>query len=210
MTDSEIISQASKKQLNVACDATDATKFVLDDASVIKALECCSKDNVKDCDICPYNEKETNTYCANDLIKDTLALINRLKAQNKEFDEKIVMQMGLIEHQRDEIVALTGIIEKGDFTSYSACRAIEDRKRKNAEYINELKAEIERYKGVIKLLEKDVLTAKTEAIKEFAERLKCRASILCDKVTGLPISYTISNYNFYNLVKEMTEGSVQE
>lgn len=113
------------------------------DKEIIKALECCSKDDIKDCDICPYNEKETNTYCANDLIKDPLASIIRLKAQNKEFDEKIVMQNGLIECQRDKIAALTEIIEKGDFASYSACRAIEDRKRKNAEYINELKAEIE-------------------------------------------------------------------
>ena len=44
-----------------------------------------------------------------------------------------------------------------------------------------------------------------EVIKEFAERLKCNASILCDKVTSLPCSYTISNYNFNRLVKELTE-----
>lgn len=48
-------------------------------------------------------------------------------------------------------------------------------------------------------------SVKSEAIKEFAERFKCNASILCDKVTGLPCSYTISNYNFNRLVKEMTE-----
>ena len=48
---------------------------------------------------------------------------------------------------------------------------------------------------------KDII--KSEAIKEFAERLKCKASILRDKVTGLPCSYTISNYDFNRLVKEM-------
>ena len=36
----------------------------------------------------------------------------------------------------------------------------------------QLKTEIERYKGVIKLLEKDVAEAKSEAFKEAAERLK--------------------------------------
>lgn len=36
------------------------------------------------------------------------------------------------------------------------------------EKINRQKAEIERYKGVIKILENDVATAKSEAIKEFA------------------------------------------
>lgn len=39
------------------------------------------------------------------------------------------------------------------------------------EYIQNLEAENERYRGVIKLLEKDVAEAKVEAYKEFAERL---------------------------------------
>lgn len=38
--------------------------------------------------------------------------------------------------------------------------------------INRTRAENERYKGVIKLLEKDVADAKSEAYKEFAEGLK--------------------------------------
>lgn len=38
--------------------------------------------------------------------------------------------------------------------------------------ITRQQAEIERYKRVIKILEKDVATAKSEAVKEFAERLK--------------------------------------
>ena len=42
-----------------------------------------------------------------------------------------------------------------------------------------------------------------KAIKRFADRLKARASILCDKVTGKPCSYMISSYEFDNLVKEM-------
>lgn len=45
----------------------------------------------------------------------------------------------------------------------------------------------------------------SRTIKDFAERFKCNASILCDKVTGLPCSYTISNYDFNRLIKEMTE-----
>lgn len=38
--------------------------------------------------------------------------------------------------------------------------------------IKRQQAEIERYKGVIKLLEKDVSTAKTDGIKQFSEKLK--------------------------------------
>ena len=51
------------------------------DNEIIKALECCSFDDVKKCDDCPYYEKETKTYCVNDLIKDTLDLINRQNAE---------------------------------------------------------------------------------------------------------------------------------
>lgn len=38
--------------------------------------------------------------------------------------------------------------------------------------ITRQQAEIEKYKRVIEILEKDVATAKSEAVKEFAERLK--------------------------------------
>ena len=51
------------------------------DEEVIKALECCSKDNVKDCDACPYEDMETKTYCVNELIKDALDIINRQKSE---------------------------------------------------------------------------------------------------------------------------------
>lgn len=44
--------------------------------------------------------------------------------------------------------------------------------------INRQKAEIERYIGVIKILEKDVATAKSEAVKEFLEGLKEKLSDL--------------------------------
>ena len=38
--------------------------------------------------------------------------------------------------------------------------------------IEKFKVEIDRYKGVIKLLENDVKNSKAEAIKEFAEKVK--------------------------------------
>lgn len=37
------------------------------------------------------------------LLSDTIKLINRLKAENKEFDEKIVIQAGVIDWQAKEI-----------------------------------------------------------------------------------------------------------
>lgn len=56
---------------------------------------------------------------------------------------------------------------------------------------------IERYKGVIEILEKDVATAKSEAIKEFAERLK-EETLTTDKFGEILLVQDIDN-----LAKEM-------
>ena len=63
------------------------------------------------------------------------------------------------------------------------------------------KAEIEKYKGVIKILENDVANAKYEAIKEFAERLK----ELKIKPEYPWDDYYINENAIDNLVKQMTE-----
>ena len=59
---------------------------------IIKALECCRKAPLKECKECPYYEEE---WCKVFLKRDALDLINRLQADNKEYDE-------LIEHYDDE------------------------------------------------------------------------------------------------------------
>ena len=69
--------------------------------------------------------------------------------------------------------------------------------------INRQKAEIERYKGVIKRLENDVQTAKAEAVKEFAERLKA-------EVSHIPAWGSVAEKKIDNLVKEMTEEKDNE
>ena len=74
--------------------------------------------------------------------------------------------------------------------------------------INRQQAEIERYKGVIKLLEKDVRTAESEAVKEFAERLKEKVNLdLCEAINCSDYLYDLPKL-IDNLVKEMTEQSV--
>lgn len=83
--------------------------------------------------------------------------------------------------------------------------------------INRQKAEIERYKGVIKILENDIEIAKEEAIKEFAKRLK--NEIINDTAYGSEWRQYIGYYDYTikigdipeyidGIVKEMTE--VQE
>lgn len=99
--------------------------------------------------------------------------------------------------------------------SYPACRdcpyhddyvnrgCINKRNADIKDLINRQKAEVERYKGVIKLLEKDVATAKTEAIKEFVGRLKEIMAITYETVDGSR-GYQTEDYFIDNLVKEMT------
>ena len=76
--------------------------------------------------------------------------------------------------------------------------------------IKRQQAEIERYKGVIRLLEKDVADAKAEAAREFAERLKSRIRKDIDEQGMFPLPYTKKAYDtvmifINNLAKEMTE-----
>lgn len=51
------------------------------DNEIIKALELCINNDIleKNCDICPYRQK--CAMCMDDLMKDTLALINRQQAE---------------------------------------------------------------------------------------------------------------------------------
>ena len=114
------------------------------DEEVIKALECCSKDNVKDCDACPYEDMETKTYCVNELIKDALDLINRQKA---EIDILIRKHDTLL----DEIAEKQAQIE---------------RLREHCLNCGE------KTTRTILMLQEILGTARAEAIREFAERFK--------------------------------------
>lgn len=97
-------------------------------------------------------------------------------------DNKIVFYTNILNGYRHEYATIKEVAEELNGLLHAAY--------KNDEVLSH-------YKGKLQ-------TAKTEAIKEFADRLKCNASILCDKVTSLPCSYTISNYDFNRLVKELT------
>ena len=105
----------------------------------------------------------------------TLDLINRQKEKIKEFDEKIVIQQGMIDYQKAEIERL--------------------------ENQNTL---------LLKKKCKDINTArkiiKSEAIKDFAKRLKETAYSYSD-ISGYR-STVVDADNIDNLVKEMTEEEI--
>lgn len=72
--------------------------------------------------------------------------------------------------------------------------------------INRQQAEIERYKHSIKLLEDDVATAKSEAIKEFADELIGT----CYRIPQHYFTWAQVVFEINNLVKVRTEGTNNE
>ena len=125
---------------------------------IINALECLHKRILQS----KFAEEVTETEIMG--LVNAPKLINRQKAKIKEFDEKLVIQQGLIDYQKAEIERLN----------------IELQSMRNA--ANSYKMHYE--------------TAKSEAIKEFAKRLKCGVP----QETGV-----IRCADVDNLVKEMTE-----
>lgn len=88
----------------------------LTDEQIIKALE----EYLQRCQNIKYGARKKILVDA-DFLEDILDLINRLKAQNKEFDEKIVIQMGAIDwqakeinRQKEEIERLHTLIKEAD------------------------------------------------------------------------------------------------
>ena len=142
----------------------------MNDAEIIKALECCSHE-AYDCDVCPLNLKEEE-LCFIEVRKYALDLINR---KNAEIERLNFVRTR--DAQRYE--------QKISDQAHTNCVLYD----LHSDAIKEVKA-----------LEDELKTAKAEAIKEFAERLKLMAPSMCwDTRT----EYFFSIKNIDNLVKEM-------
>ena len=148
---------------------------------IVKALECCIKDDAKYCDDCSYyDEKEEHEQlCVYRLHRDTLDLIARLKARIVRYQLKNT-------NQRHTLAMLN-------------------------KQVAEQKAEIEKLKSCNDVCveamgeqEIELATAKSEAIKEFAERLK---NATVPITLGGKYRYDVISKEGINcIVKEMTEG----
>ena len=144
------------------------------DNEIIKALECCKKAKInQDCVVlkCPFSTEYGCNIGLENLRNEALDLINRQKAE--------------IENLKVENQSLR--------TAANSLKM----------HYEEAQAEIENYKHLDVILHTaiDKLTAniKSEAIKEFAERLKEKFSI-ADCIV------TVNNNDIDDLVEEMTEG----
>ena len=130
-----------------------------------------------DNEIITHNEmiKELNLRI-DSFSRETLDLINRQKEKIKEFDEKLVIQQGLIDYQKAEIEKLK---QENEFFRKTITE--------NAQRALEVTVE-------------EIEKAKSEAIKEFAERLKEKLQWDVEFDNKLVFESDIDD-----LVKEMTE-----
>ena len=180
------------------------------DNEIIKALECCSWKDEKHCEICPYDKKETNTYCSVDLAKDALHLINRQKANNKEiWEERNRIHESLKETETE--------LEEYR-KAYVDGQAEIERLQQKIENLNKA------YPCTVKMNDYCLIYARSlddydnligeissEGIKEFAERFKKKSTTVASAKTNpfatmgyeLGLEYRISKWELDNLVKEM-------
>ena len=149
------------------------------DNEIIKALECCGNESWSSCHPCPYRENRFERHCAFELSQDALDLINRQKSEIEKLEELLRLEAEGANTLNDVIAEQQAELE--DLREIVFMDRTEEIKKKNKEL-------------------------KTEAVKEFAERLKNKIKTECNPY-GKPTfdydtSITIMRY-IDNLVKEM-------
>lgn len=155
------------------------------DNEIIKALECCPA-HIK-CEECPMKQKHN---CMSKLNKDALDLINRQKAE--------------IERLQKNCEELIYKIE------YLLCHATGNKFSKYTYTIQEMLSFVDDYiqDCCDEAIEETKANVKSEAIKEFAERLKDEMRLEDDcRYDCMNCLYECKGYVpiIDNLVKEMTE-----
>ena len=172
----------------------------LTDEQIIKALECCRK---KECNTCPcYDDIE----CGEMLIGYTIDLINRQKAEIERLEYVLMGVMHSVdkwlegdELKQDEVNRAATMREKTlQMLEDSQDGHIRTAAEKDAE-IDKLKAEIENLDRANIQLMAILQTAQSEARKEYAERLKKKATYYRCR-DG--IKYAVSIADIDNLLKE--------
>ena len=173
-----------------------------------KALECCSKSNTSGnyCEGCPYNNINVR-YCASEISKDTLAYINKLEAEKGNLKYTLLGVMHFVDKWLDGNELKQDEVNRADTMRHKTLQIIEEQQAKIDRLetvlseklfcITQLKGENfaltnerDAYKNLLK-------NAKTEAVKEFAERLKPK--LYCGHIA----MDDCINANINNLVKEM-------
>lgn len=154
----------------------------MNDEAIKKALECCVEGH---CSKCPMLGKYS---CSKSLREHALDLINRQQAENEQLQSLCTAKDVIIEEQEAEIERLKWEKDHFEFKVDDLKGKLEKFKEyrdiKNGAYereIEKLQAEIERLqKYSTEVAFKHYNDGRTEAIKEFAEKLKKEAVTKCD------------------------------
>lgn len=155
------------------------------DNEIIKAMQCVIGNDVS-CSECEYQKALPFPSCRRMCAKNALDLINRQKAKIEEFDGKIIIQQGIIDYQKAEIERLKDKIF-----------VLENDLEKAESLSDALGNDVDIKLNHIYDLEEKLKKAKSEVIKEFAERLNEKFGI-ADCIV------TVDNNGIDELVKEMT------
>ena len=115
----------------------------LTDKEIIKALECCKYEYDTKCELCCYNFY-SRTGCRSELRRNALDLINRLQAKVEKCEK--------VEHFADKTIE----------TANAEIERLNKEVEIELDKLNAEKNDVMHYKDQIK----------SEAVKEFAERLK--------------------------------------
>ena len=164
------------------------------DAEIKKALECCRDCKCKDC---PCYNKETDG-CKELDEQDILDLINRLQAKNKELDEKLIIQKGLIDTQKAEIERLQHENLRCD-TKIEVLQEVKEQLEKD---VSNAQMNCDSIAYDYELLKQEKSVVQSEAIKEFWMRFD---KVLCENIGPSKRAYWKISSDGNNLVKEMTE-----
>lgn len=137
------------------------------DNEIVKALETCCIERV--CSKCSYS-KNNSAECINDIMKDTLDLINRLQAEKQDLEIELQAMRGAANSYKAEVERLKAKCENTQIGYNFA----EDE-------IKNLKKDKYKLQKALNQSEDYRVIAKAEAYKEFAERL-CE-----DRVSNDPV-----------------------
>ncbi len=181
-------------------------KMKLGEAEIIKALDLCA--NTKGCRECPLHSMHS-ANCIKNLQNNALALINRQKAELADLNNLLKLSNDIQNEYIEKIDEQKAEIEKLKQNLKEAHIDIKEHMAKNErlhEAINGFEEQSHKeFLDYMKLSEK-YQNAKSEAVKEFAKRLKDIYE--SDKRYDRPNAHTLVDKlfaNIDNLVKEMTE-----
>lgn len=170
------------------------------DNNIIKALECCIlKENCaeKSCELCPY---EINYECRETMFQDAINLIKHLKHENEILEAKhnclahlSIKSDDLVNRQKAEIARLQKTQDDIDNFARDLCKERVLKGKAIADFED---------------LQEYIRKEKSEAIREFAEKLKQQA-FECDiylRFGKKHFAKAVAVVDIDRLVEEMTEG----